>query len=29
MQGDILAIDEEVDTFKSFLSSIRIEDTHH
>lgn len=29
MQGDILAIDVEVDTFKSFLSSIRIEDTHH
>jgi hypothetical protein len=29
MQGDILAIDEEVDTFKNFLSSIRIEDTHH
>jgi hypothetical protein len=29
MQGDILAIDEEVDTFKSFLSSIHIEDTHH
>ena len=29
MQGDILAIDEEVDTFKTFLSSIRIEDTHH
>lgn len=29
MQGDILAIDEEVDTFKSFLSNIRIEDTHH
>ena len=29
MQGNILAIDKEVDTFKSFLSSIRIEDTHH
>ena len=29
MQGDILAVDEEVETFKRFLSSIRIEDTHH
>ena len=29
MQGDILVIDKEVETFKSFLSSIRIEDTHH
>ena len=29
MQGDILAVDEEVDTFKDFLSSIRIEDNHH
>lgn len=29
MQGDILVIEEEVDTFKSFLSSIRIEDNHH
>ena len=29
MQGDILVIDEEVETFKRFLSSIRIEDTHH
>lgn len=29
MQGDILAVDEEVETFKGFLSSIQIEDTHH
>ena len=29
MQGDILAVDEEVETFKHFLSSIQIEDTHH
>jgi hypothetical protein len=29
MQGDILAIDEEVENFKSFLSSLRIEDNHH
>ena len=29
MQGDILAVDEEVETFKRFLSSIQIEDTHH
>ena len=29
MQGDILAVDEELDTFKDFLSSIRIEDNHH
>ncbi|MFL2825746.1 MAG: hypothetical protein ACJZ8T_01590 [Coraliomargaritaceae bacterium] len=29
MQGDILVVEEEVDTFKSFLSSIRIEDNHH
>lgn len=29
MQGDILVIEEEVDTFKSFLSSIRIDDNHH
>jgi len=29
MQGDILVVEEEMDTFKSFLSSIRIEDNHH
>ena len=29
MKGDILAVDEEVETFKGFLSSIQIEDTHH
>jgi hypothetical protein len=29
MQGDILVVEEEIDTFKSFLSSIRIEDNHH
>ena len=29
MKGDILAVDEEVETFKDFLSSIQIEDTHH
>ena len=29
MQGDILAVDEEVETFKRFLSSIQIEDTTH
>ena len=29
MQGDILAVDLEVETFKRFLSSIQIEDAHH
>ena len=29
MQGDIFAVDDEVETFKRFLSSIQIEDTHH
>ena len=29
MQGDILVVDEEVDSFKEFLSSLRIEDNHH
>lgn len=29
MQGDILAVDEQIDNFKRFLSSLRIEDTHH
>ena len=29
MQGDISAVDKEVETFKRFLSSVQIEDSHH